>query len=96
MDLVRIRALGIPDGEHLLPSGGSVVIEEGVVTELRAPRRPDPDGHGTTVQWVTTAEAGALIGCGIYAGLWRVEAAAYVATWPVRMPIEASAGYGAY
>jgi hypothetical protein len=95
MDLVRIRALGIPDGEHLLPSGGSVVVEEGVVVELQAPLRPDPDGHGTTVQWVTTAEAGALIGCPIFAGLWRVAGGAYVAEWPVRAPSE-SAAYSAY
>ena len=95
MNLVRIRALGIPDGEHLLPSGGTVVIEDGFVAELRAPMRPDPDGRGTTVQWVTTAEAGALMGCAIFAGLWRVEPSAYIAAWPVRMP-EASASVGAY
>jgi hypothetical protein len=96
MNLERIRTEGIPDGAHPLPSGGVVVIEDGLVSELRAPMRPDADGRGATVQWVTTEEAGEMVGCLIFAGLWRVERTAYVAGWPVRMPLEESAGLGAY
>jgi hypothetical protein len=95
MNLERIRTEGVPDGRHQLPSGGAIVIEDGYLAELRAPLRPDLDGRGATVQWVTTAEAGAILGCTIFAGLWRVDRTAYVAAWPVRMP-EESAAAGAW
>lgn len=74
----------LPDGEHLLPSGGVAVTKNRRLVEIRAPR--NGDDRDANSQQAAHDEAEQLVRVPIDAALLRVDPVCYVDTTPHSRP----------
>jgi hypothetical protein len=72
----------LSDGTHTLPSGIQYRTAKHNVMEIRTPRKVDPSGYGTRIQWQAMREVGAHLGVEIAPAFWRVDPDAYVMIFP--------------
>jgi hypothetical protein len=78
----RVAVPGLRDGEHRLPSGGILIVRDGILHELHTPLRLCDMSTNHDARRITVDEANRVAGCDFdVACLWGKTDKSWVASW---------------